>query len=359
MEGVKERGAPCTIVLFMDNVCPLPAMLLLPFLAVVNWATEAPPVQMEHHNLMLVVSKGLPGIRLYDADTEQSICEASMGVSPHEAAFSLDGRYAYVPVYGSSGVGQPGTDEHVLHFIRTSDCNEIGTLDTGENKRPHGIAVGQSGTIYLTAEIAQSVLLIDPQQRRIIAKIPTSSPYSHMLAVTRDEKTIYVSNVQSKTVSVLDVATRKLAHVIHTGAENQRMTLSPDERWFVTNLGPEHKIAFFRTADNQLDFTITVDGEPFVSRFSADGKYLYNAGHQRRQIQAWKIDVAQRKVMATLGEGLGSNAGSLVVNPFNKEVYISDQDTNQINEIDPKSWKLKKQLSADKTPDAMAFVTVR
>jgi DNA-binding beta-propeller fold protein YncE len=343
----------------MDNFRQLLAFSLLPALAVVNWASGTLRMQTDHRNLMLVVSKGLPGIRLYDADTEQPICDAKMGVSPHEAAFSLDGKYAYVPVYGSSGVGQPGTDEHVLHVIRTSDCKEVGTLDTGENKRPHGIAVGRSGTVYLTAEIAQSVLLIDPEQRRIVAKIPTGSPYSHMLALTQDEKKIYVSNVQSKTVSVLDVPDRKLAHVIHTSAQNQRMTLSPDERWFVTNLGPEHKIAFFRTADNQLDFAVMVDGDPFVSKFSADGKYLYNAGHQQGRIRAWKIDVAQRKVIATTDGDLGSNAGALAVNPFNKEVYVSDQETDKISEIDPETWKVKKQLPADKTPDAMAFVTVR
>ncbi len=335
------------------------AAVLLSGVSVVNWAAEAPSLQTPPRHLMLVVSKGLPGITIYDAQTQTSICEARMGVSPHEAAFSLDGGTAYVPVYGSSGVGQPGTDEHILHFIRTSDCKEIGSLDTGDNKRPHGIAVGRSGTIYLTAEIAQSVLLIDPERRRIIAKIPTGSPYSHMLAVTQDEKKIYVSNVQSKSVSVLDIPHRKLAHVVQTQAENQRMTLSPDERWFVTNLGPAHKIAFFRTADNQLDFAISVDGEPFVSRFSADGKYLYDAGHQNGGIRAWKIDIANRKVIATTSDDLGSNAGSLEVNPFNQEVYISDQATNKISEIDPGTWKLNKQLPTAKTPDCMKFATVQ
>jgi hypothetical protein len=81
--------------------------------------------------LMLVVSKGLPGITVYDAESQKPICNATMGISPHEAAFSLDGQYAYVPVYGNSGVGKPGTDEHIIHFIRTSDCQEVGSLDTG------------------------------------------------------------------------------------------------------------------------------------------------------------------------------------------------------------------------------------
>ena len=313
----------------------------------------------QHSQLMLVVSKHLPGITLYDATTEEPICRATMGISPHEAAFSLDGQYAYVPVYGSSGVGQPGTDEHVIHFLRTSDCQDIGALDTGKYKRPHGITVGESGTVYVTAEIAQSVLVIDPRERRITATIPTGSPTSHMIALSRDEKKMYVSNVQSKTVSVLDVPKRKLADAIETGSENQRITLSPDDRWFVTNLGSDHQIAFFRTSDNQLDFTVTVDGAPFVAKFSADGKYLYDAGHQQGRIRAWKIDVAQRKVVGVTSEDLGRNAGALAVNPFNHEVYVSDQATNKISEIDPESWKVTKQLSTDKTPDCMVFTSVR
>ncbi len=312
-----------------------------------------------HSRLMLVVSKHLPGVTIYDADTEEPLCRATMGISPHEAAFSLDGRYAYVPVYGSSGVGKPGTDEHVIHFIRSSDCKEIGAVDTGNYKRPHSIAVGRSGTIYVTAEIAESVLLVDPRELRITATIPTGSRTSHMLAVTHDEKKIYVSNVLSKTVSVLDVLHRKLVDTVQTGSENQRMTLNPDDRWFVTNLGPDRKIAFYRTSDNQLDFTIPVDGEPFVAKFSRDGKYLYDAGHVQGRIRAWKIDVAERKVVATTTEDLGTNAGSLEVNPFNQEVYISDQATNKISEIDPETWKVKKQLSTDKTPDCIVFTTIR
>jgi YVTN family beta-propeller protein len=332
------------------------AILPAVFSGLALWA--APPT-FEHQHLMLVVSKGMPGITIYDADSGQAICRAKVGVSPHEAAFSLDGKYAYVPVYGSTAVGLAGTDEHVLHFIRTSDCSDSATLDTGENKRPHGIAVGKSGTIYLTSEVSKSLLLIDPNQHQIVARIPTDSPYSHMIAVTPDEKTIYVSNVQSKTVSVLDVPDHKLEKVIQTGAENQRMTLSPDGRWFVTSLGPEHKIAFYRTSDDQLDFTVPVDGAPFVAKFSADGKFLYDAGHSAGQIRVWKIDVGQRKVVATTSEDIGTNTGSLAVNPFNGLVYVSDQASNKISEIDPASWKVVKQFPTDKTPDQIAFTIVR
>jgi len=96
---------------------------------------QATPVQ--HKHLMVVVSKGLPGITLFDADTDQEICRATMGISPHEAAFSRDGKTLYVPVYSSANVGAPGTDEHVIHFVRTSDCQIVSSMDTGDFKRPH------------------------------------------------------------------------------------------------------------------------------------------------------------------------------------------------------------------------------
>ena len=307
-------------------------------------------------HLMLVVSKGLPGVTIYDADTEKPICRALMGVSPHEAIFSNNGRYAFIPVYGSSSVGLPGTDEHQLHFIRTSDCKDAFTLDTGDYKRPHGIAVGKSGLIYLTAEIKKSILIIDPEQHRIVGTIPTDSNTSHTFALSDDEKTIYVSNVQSKNISILDVPDRKLAKLIPTASENQRMAISPDQKWFVTSLGPDHRIAFFRTADDQLDFTVAVDGVPFVGRFSADGKYLYDAGTKDGNIHAWKIDVSQRKVIAT-SKSLGTATGTLTVSPFNDRIYVSDAKASQISVIDPDNFQVIKVLSADKTPDAILFHT--
>ena len=314
----------------------------------------------EPQRLMLVVSKRLPGITIYNADTHEPRGSAVMEISPHEGTFSADGQYAYVPIYSDSGVGKPGIDGHILHFVRTSDCKVIGSLDTGQYKRPHSIVVGRgSGMLYVTAELAESVLIVDPQQQQIVGTVPTGSNTSHMIAVTKDESRGYISNVRAKTISVLDLQNRKLIDTLPTDGENQRMTLSPDERWFVTNLGPAGKVAFYRTSDHELDFTVPVGGTPFVSKFSADGKFLYTGGFaEKRRNAAWKIDVAQRRVAAALSDGLGEDIGALEVNPFTKAVYITDQPTDKISVVDPETWQITQTISTHKSPDAMAFVTV-
>jgi len=311
--------------------------------------------------LLLIVSKQLPGVTIYNAETNQQISQSiTVDICPHEGAFSLDGQHAYVPIYGSSGVGKPGTDEHTLHIFRTSDGKEVARLDTGEYKRPHGISVGsRSGIVYLTAEVAASLILVDPSKPAIIGAIPTGSNTSHMFALSRDETRAYVSNVRSKTISVLDITGRRLLETIPTEGENQRMILSPNEQWFVTSLGPAKKVAFYRTKDHALDFTVPVDGTPFVGKFSADGKYLYNAGFAvPGRLGTWKIDVGHRRVVASLSEGLGADPGSLEVNPFTGAVYVSDQATHTIYEMDPQAWRVTSRLSAPPSPDCMGFATL-
>jgi DNA-binding beta-propeller fold protein YncE len=316
-----------------------------------------------HPHLMVVVSKGLPGIVLFDADTDQEICRATMAPAPHEAAFSHDGRTLYVPVYSPVNIGQPGPDEHTLHFIRTADCRIEASLDTGDYKRPHFPEEGPSGMLYVTSELKESILLIDPKARKIVGTMPTGSTSTHFFAMTRDEKKMFTSNVGAATVSVIDVPARKLITTVSTGSGNQRMTVSPDDRWFVTSIGQGRKMSFFRTSDYQLDFDVALDGSPFVARFSPDGKAVYNMGNAPRGetpagIRVWKVDVGSRQVIATSSETLGQGTGGIQVSPFNGRVYITAY-SGQVSELDPDTLKVVKQFPVPATPDGLFFGTVR
>jgi DNA-binding beta-propeller fold protein YncE len=313
--------------------------------------------------LLAVVSKGLPGVVLYDAATDRQICEARMDVAPHEAAFSRDGKTLFVPIYSSANVGQPGPDGHSIEFMRTSDCSIEWSMDTGEYKRPHFIEQGRSGLLYVTAEMKQSILVIDPKRRAISGAIPTGSSFTHFFAMTSDERRLFTSNVSDATLSVLDIPDRRLIAIVDAGASNQRMTVSPDDRWFVTSLWQSRKIAFYRTADLQPDFTVDIDGGPFVSRFSPDGRFLYNMGNAPpgslpAGIRVWKVDMASRRVVATSSDALGTGTGGIQVNPANGQLYLTAY-SGQVYVLDPVSLQLLRQFPTQATPDGLFFHTRR
>jgi len=321
------------------------------------------PAAKPHKNLLVVVSKGLPGIVLYDADTDQEICRQTMAPAPHEAAFSRDGRTLYVPVYSPANIGQPGPDEHEIHFLSTADCSIQATLDTGDYKRPHFPEEGPDGLLYVTAELKESILQIDPKTRKIVATLPTGSMSTHFFAMTRDGKKLFTSNVGAATVSVIDVPDRKLVTQVSTGSGNQRMTVSPDDKWFVTSVGQTRKMAFFRTADSQLDFEVELEGSPFVARFSPDGKSVYNMGNAPRGaapagIRVWKVDVASKQVVATSTEMLGQGTGGIQISPVNGRVYLTAY-SGQVSELDPDTLKIVKQFPTPMTPDGLFFGSMK
>jgi DNA-binding beta-propeller fold protein YncE len=308
---------------------------------------------------LAVVSKGLPGVTLFDATTGRLLCQVKLDVAPHEAAFSADGRMLFVPIYSSANIGQPGPDGRSLVFLRTADCGIEAQLDTGEYLRPHYVERGRSGLLYVTAEQNQAILVVDPRERAIVGTIPTGSSNTHFFALSSDETRIYTSNISDRTLSVLDVPGRRLLKTVDAGASNQRMTLSPGGRWFVTNLWQSGKVAVYRTTDDALDFHVAIDGAPFVSRFSPDGRSLYTMGvapqgSQPAGIRVWRIDPAMHAVVATSVDPLGTGTGSIQVSPVNGQVYLTAY-SGEVSVLDPVTLKLLRQFPAADTPDGLFF----
>ena len=67
---------------------------------------------------VLVANKGDNSLGIIDPVAGRQIAEVPEGgVTGHEITASPDGRLAYVPIYGNSGVGQPGTDGSNLVVI--------------------------------------------------------------------------------------------------------------------------------------------------------------------------------------------------------------------------------------------------
>src|SRR5438445_4092416 len=61
--------------------------------------------------MVVVANKGDNALGIIDVPAGKQIAEVPEGgVTGHEVIVSRDGKIAYVPIYGNSGVGMPGTD---------------------------------------------------------------------------------------------------------------------------------------------------------------------------------------------------------------------------------------------------------
>ena len=90
-----------------------PIVLAMPLIlgAVVASRLGFPATNSGPRGWLLVANKGDQTLGIIDpAAGKQVAAVPEGGVTGHEVIASPDGKFAYVPIYGNSGVGKPGTD---------------------------------------------------------------------------------------------------------------------------------------------------------------------------------------------------------------------------------------------------------
>src|SRR5277367_2501797 len=149
------------------------------------------------------------------ATGRQTVAIQEDRITGHEVATSPDGRTAYLPIYGDAGVGRPGTDGHEMLVIDIASRKITGTVDFGHGVRPHlPVYDTHRNVLYVSTELDQAITAIDPKTLKILYKIPTDAPQSHMFVLSHDGKFAYATNVSSGTISVLDLDTHKTVATI-------------------------------------------------------------------------------------------------------------------------------------------------
>ena len=128
--------------------------------------------------LLVVANQYEHTVLIVDPEKRQQLAKITVGVNGHELIVSPDGRFAYVPIYGNSGVGRPGTDGATIDVIDLQERLLAATIDLGKPLRPHCAEFGPDGLLYVTAEIGNAVDVIDPSTRKVLAEIPTGQPES-------------------------------------------------------------------------------------------------------------------------------------------------------------------------------------
>src|SRR2546427_9214368 len=160
--------------------------------------------------LLVVTNQKEHTVLVVDPDARRELAKVVVGVNGHEVMVSKDGRFAYVPIYGNSGVGRPGTDGSTIDVVDLQEWKLTATIDLGKPLRPHRAEWGPDGLLYVTAELANAVDVVDATTRKVVAEIPTGQKESHMLVISPDGTRGYTANVGAGSVSVLDLAKRSL-----------------------------------------------------------------------------------------------------------------------------------------------------
>jgi DNA-binding beta-propeller fold protein YncE len=305
---------------------------------------------------LLSANKGDHTLGIIDPQADTQIAAVPEdGITGHEVAASPDGKFAYVPIYGNSGVGKPGTDGKNIVVVDLATRKISGNIEFSHGVRPHcPVFDRHSGMLYVTTELDQTITIIDPKTLKIVGTIPTGQPESHMLTVSHDGRRGYTANVGPGTVSVLDMQARKTLKIIPISKHTQRISISPDDSMVFTADQTKPQIVVIDTKTNSVKGDVPLDGLGYGTAPTMDGKYLLVAVQGPNQIAV--IDLAQMKVVHTIS--VPAIPQALVVRPDNKVAYASCDTSHQVAAISIPDWSVK-LIDAGKGTDGLAWANAQ
>jgi YVTN family beta-propeller protein len=306
---------------------------------------------------LLVANKGGQTLGIVDPASNRQVAEIPEGgITGHEVVASPDGKTAYVPIYGNSGVGKPGTDGANLVAIDLAARKVTGNLAFAHGVRPHCAVFGpKDGLLYVTTELDKTVSVIDPGTLRIVGTVPTGQAESHMLAITRDGKRGYTANVGPGTVSVLDLEARRTVTVIPVSGETQRISLSADDQWVFTADQTQPRLAVIGTRTNRVEKWIALPAPGYGTAATADGRWLVVAVPGAQKVAV--VDLKAMAVAQTID--VPAAPQEVLIRPDNRMAYVSCDSSAKIAAIEVGNWKVAALIDAGKSADGLAWAAAR
>jgi DNA-binding beta-propeller fold protein YncE len=315
------------------------------------------PITHSQQARLLVAQKGEQSLAIVDPVAGTILGSVPEGgTTGHEVIASPDGRLAYVPIYGDSGVGKPGTDGSNLVVIDIAAQKIVGSLDFGHGIRPHMPLFGpKDGLLYVTTELDHSISLIDPKTLKIVGAIPTGQPESHMLALSHDGQRGYTANVGPGTVSVLDIPNRKLLTIIPISGNTQRISITPDDRWVFTADQTQPRLAAIDTHTNQVAHWVPLPGIAYGTATTSDGKFVLVTIPTQNKLAV--VDIAAMKVVRSIDTP--ADPEEVLAQPGNKSAWISSVASHTESELDLTTWQITRKIETGKGADGIAWAGIQ
>jgi YVTN family beta-propeller protein len=195
-------------------------------------------------------------VSVVNTATWTRVKDIAVPANPHGIVLSPDGRWAYVACFGGSAIA----------VLDTRSAALAATITLPAPSQPYGIAISPDGRyIYASDNLLARLFVVDTRTRTLAGTVPIGVKPA-LIARSPDDRTLYVTNGASRTVSVLDIGAhpadpRPRASVTVAGYPHG-LAVTPDGRYVVVADTTGRELSVIDTRTNTVAATIPAGEDP-------------------------------------------------------------------------------------------------
>lgn len=298
---------------------------------------------------LLILEKDDNVLAIADPATLKIVARVPAGKDPHEVTASDDGKFAFISNYGG-----PQSALHTISVVNVESQEALPPVDLGALHAAHGIQFAD-GKVYFTAEVNKAIGRFDASSRSLDWILGLGQNRTHMLVVGKNRQRIFTSNVNSNTISIIE---RNSAGndwnetVVAVGKGPEGFDVSPDEKELWAANSHDGTVSVVDVAAKKVVQTLNVPaGQANRLRFTPDGKLVFVS--DLRTGDLFILDAASRKQIKKMN--LGHGLEGILMSPDNSRAYVAASPDANVAVVDLKTLEVTGRIATGKGPDGMAW----
>lgn len=280
----------------------------------------------------------------------------TLPIQPHNVQIAPDGKTVLlVGIAGHAAHGSASTGRLIVLDAR--DITRPARADIAIGPHPAHVVTDLVGIrAFVTDSVRDAILAIDLTNGTLGKWVPAGT-YPHGLRLAPDGTELYVANMRSGDVSVIDLTAQAEVARIRVGAAPVQVGFTPDGRRVGVSLNGENAVALIDRASRAVIGRVKVGRNPVQVQASTDGRLLYvaNQGTTAQPDDTVSvIDIDRRAVVATIQSGRGAHG--VAISDDGRLVFVSNIADASVAVLDTEQRRRVTRFKVGAGPNGISFL---
>jgi YVTN family beta-propeller protein len=300
---------------------------------------------------LLVLEKDDHALAIVDLTALRVVARVEAGPDPHEVVASDDGKFAYISNYGAFSAPQ-----HTLSVVDLAAQKALPAVDLSPLLAPHGLQF-LDGKVYFTAEGSKVIGTYNPSSQRVDWTLGIGQNRTHMIYVAKEMNHIFTSNVNSDTITIIepdkhaDVSGWTETH-IPVGKGPEGFDVSPDGTMLWAANSHDGTVSMIDVATKKVVQTVDANVKSANRlKFTPDGRFVLISLLGGSDLVV--MDAVSRAVIKRID--LGGGSAGILMHPNGRRAYVAVSHDNFVAVINLQTLEVDGRIRTGKGPDGMAW----
>lgn len=300
---------------------------------------------------VVVVANQEEGVAtLIEVESGRVVAQIDVGMNPHEAAASPDGRVVALAapswLFGNA---------REIALIDVSTATHVKTIDLGEFEWPHGIAFLDNETVLVSSGERRAVAFVDIIGGQVKGAAANGEFQPYLLHLSSDRQRAYTSNPSGNALTEIDVASRRLLRTIRHPDQPSGFAVAPDRSalWVGTWRGEDDgAVSVIDLASGLVAARFDGLAHPRRLAFSSDGARVAVSNGDELRV----FDAIARRELGRVPLGRDAGASGVTFAPDSRSCYVALMRAGAVAEVDIDRLTVRRLINVGEGADGIVFV---